>query len=64
MKIFLLSCFRHQSLRSWSFLLAFVLGEKRDIGYFDNLKANSRNGTDSVTFEAKSSNQNLIVFPQ
>uniref|UniRef100_A0A8C0N0T4 Uncharacterized protein n=1 Tax=Canis lupus familiaris TaxID=9615 RepID=A0A8C0N0T4_CANLF len=35
---------------------------KRDIGYFDNFKANSRNVTDSLTFATKSSHQNLIIF--
>uniref|UniRef100_A0A8I3WWH0 Ubiquitin-like-conjugating enzyme ATG10 n=1 Tax=Callithrix jacchus TaxID=9483 RepID=A0A8I3WWH0_CALJA len=36
--------------------------QKRDIGYFDNLKANSRNITNSMTFATKSSYQNFIVF--
>uniref|UniRef100_A0A8C3RQS3 Uncharacterized protein n=1 Tax=Chelydra serpentina TaxID=8475 RepID=A0A8C3RQS3_CHESE len=33
-----------------------------NIGYFDNLEANSRNITNSVTFPTKASNQNFIVF--
>uniref|UniRef100_A0A8C9J7R5 Uncharacterized protein n=1 Tax=Panthera tigris altaica TaxID=74533 RepID=A0A8C9J7R5_PANTA len=37
--------------------------QKRDIGYFDDLKANSRNVTNSMTFATKSSNQNLILDP-
>uniref|UniRef100_A0A673SX57 Uncharacterized protein n=1 Tax=Suricata suricatta TaxID=37032 RepID=A0A673SX57_SURSU len=58
----LLSCLHHQNLRPWSFLLAFVQGQKRDIGYFDDLNSNSGNVTNSMTFATKSSNQNLIVF--
>uniref|UniRef100_A0A8C7A9K8 Uncharacterized protein n=1 Tax=Neovison vison TaxID=452646 RepID=A0A8C7A9K8_NEOVI len=38
------------------------LQQKRDIGYFDSLKPNARNITDSVTFVAKSINQNLIIL--
>uniref|UniRef100_A0A8I5YT79 Uncharacterized protein n=1 Tax=Pongo abelii TaxID=9601 RepID=A0A8I5YT79_PONAB len=37
-------------------------GQKRHISYFDNLKADSRNITNSMTFATKSSNQNFIVF--
>uniref|UniRef100_A0A8I5T3N5 Uncharacterized protein n=1 Tax=Pongo abelii TaxID=9601 RepID=A0A8I5T3N5_PONAB len=37
-------------------------GQKKDIGYFDNLKANSRNITNSMTFLTKSSNQNFMIF--
>ncbi|KAJ1061496.1 hypothetical protein K5549_020609, partial [Capra hircus] len=36
--------------------------QKRDIGYFDNLKADSGNVTNSMTFVTKSSNQNFIIF--
>ncbi|KAJ1074898.1 hypothetical protein K5549_021476, partial [Capra hircus] len=36
--------------------------QKRDIGYFDNLKADSKNVTNSMTFATKSSNQNFIIF--
>uniref|UniRef100_A0A8C9AQP3 Uncharacterized protein n=1 Tax=Prolemur simus TaxID=1328070 RepID=A0A8C9AQP3_PROSS len=36
--------------------------QKRHIGYFDNLKADSRNVTNGMTFSTKSSNQNFIVF--
>ncbi|KAI4550504.1 hypothetical protein MJT46_018669 [Ovis ammon polii x Ovis aries] len=35
---------------------------KRDIGYFDNLKVDSRNVTNSMTFATKSNNQNFIIF--
>uniref|UniRef100_G1U046 Uncharacterized protein n=1 Tax=Oryctolagus cuniculus TaxID=9986 RepID=G1U046_RABIT len=34
----------------------------RHIGYFDHLKADARNVTDSMTFPTKSGNQNFIVF--
>uniref|UniRef100_A0A8D2B9W2 Uncharacterized protein n=1 Tax=Sciurus vulgaris TaxID=55149 RepID=A0A8D2B9W2_SCIVU len=37
-------------------------GQKGDIGYFNNLKADSRNVTNSMTFSTKSSNQNVIIF--
>uniref|UniRef100_A0A8C9AP36 Uncharacterized protein n=1 Tax=Prolemur simus TaxID=1328070 RepID=A0A8C9AP36_PROSS len=37
-------------------------GQKRDIGYFDNLKGDSRNVTNSMTFSTKSSSQNCIIF--
>uniref|UniRef100_A0A671G2G7 Uncharacterized protein n=1 Tax=Rhinolophus ferrumequinum TaxID=59479 RepID=A0A671G2G7_RHIFE len=36
--------------------------EQRDIGYFNNLKADSRNVTNSMTFATKSSNQDFIIF--
>ncbi|KAJ1065628.1 hypothetical protein K5549_020763, partial [Capra hircus] len=36
--------------------------QKRDTGYFNSLKADSRNVTNSMTFATKSSNQNFIVF--
>uniref|UniRef100_A0A8C8RVA4 Uncharacterized protein n=1 Tax=Pelusios castaneus TaxID=367368 RepID=A0A8C8RVA4_9SAUR len=35
---------------------------KGNIGYFDNLEANSGNVTNSVTFPTKASNQNFIIF--
>uniref|UniRef100_A0A5F7ZRS4 Uncharacterized protein n=1 Tax=Macaca mulatta TaxID=9544 RepID=A0A5F7ZRS4_MACMU len=38
------------------------IGPKRHIGYFDNLKADSRNITNSMTFATRSSNQNFIIF--
>uniref|UniRef100_A0A8C0VZU4 Uncharacterized protein n=1 Tax=Castor canadensis TaxID=51338 RepID=A0A8C0VZU4_CASCN len=37
-------------------------GQKRHVGYFNNLKADSRDITNSMTFSTKSSNQNFIVF--
>ncbi|CAD7684764.1 unnamed protein product [Nyctereutes procyonoides] len=36
--------------------------QRRDTGYFDNLKRNSRSVTDSMTFVTKASDQNLIIF--
>ena len=36
--------------------------QKRDTGYFDSLKVDSRNVTNSMTFATKSSNQNFIIF--
>uniref|UniRef100_A0A8C8Y8N1 Uncharacterized protein n=1 Tax=Panthera leo TaxID=9689 RepID=A0A8C8Y8N1_PANLE len=36
--------------------------KERDVGYFDDLKANSRKVTNSMTFATKSRNQNLTVF--
>ncbi|MXQ94644.1 hypothetical protein E5288_WYG014786 [Bos mutus] len=35
---------------------------KRETGHFDNLKLDSRNVTNSMTFATKSSNQNFIIF--
>ncbi|CAD7669468.1 unnamed protein product [Nyctereutes procyonoides] len=37
-------------------------GQKKHIGYFGNLKVDSRNVTNSMTFATKSSHQNLIIF--
>ncbi|KAM7317516.1 hypothetical protein ACRRTK_023818 [Alexandromys fortis] len=37
-------------------------GQKGHVGYFNNLKADSRNITYSMTLSTKSSNQNFIVF--
>ncbi|KAL0617517.1 Protein GVQW1 [Plecturocebus cupreus] len=37
-------------------------GQKRDVGYFDSLKVDSRNITNSMNSATKSSNQNFIVF--
>ncbi|NP_001019899.1 ribosomal protein S23, retrogene 1 [Mus musculus] len=36
--------------------------QQRNIGYFNHLKADSRNITYSMTFSTKSSNQNFIIF--
>ncbi|KAF3812898.1 hypothetical protein GH733_019240, partial [Mirounga leonina] len=47
--------------RGWDILNSKAKRET-DTGFFDNLKANSRNVTDSVTFANKSNNQNLIIF--
>uniref|UniRef100_A0A8C6K5F8 Uncharacterized protein n=1 Tax=Melopsittacus undulatus TaxID=13146 RepID=A0A8C6K5F8_MELUD len=49
-------------LQSWSLLLALVQGQERCVGYFDNLEANSRNVTNSMTLPAETSNQNFIVL--
>uniref|UniRef100_A0A663N7S8 Uncharacterized protein n=1 Tax=Athene cunicularia TaxID=194338 RepID=A0A663N7S8_ATHCN len=38
-----------------------VQGQQRNIGYFDNLEANSRNVTNSVTLPTETSNQNFIA---
>uniref|UniRef100_A0A8C0EZC2 Uncharacterized protein n=1 Tax=Bubo bubo TaxID=30461 RepID=A0A8C0EZC2_BUBBB len=35
--------------------------QQRNIGYFDNLEANSRNVTNSVTLPTETSNQNFIA---
>uniref|UniRef100_A0A2I3M154 Uncharacterized protein n=1 Tax=Papio anubis TaxID=9555 RepID=A0A2I3M154_PAPAN len=51
---------RHPTLLAPQFLEAG--GQKKDIGYFDNPKADSRNITNSMTFLTKSSNHNFIVF--
>uniref|UniRef100_A0A803XP89 Uncharacterized protein n=1 Tax=Meleagris gallopavo TaxID=9103 RepID=A0A803XP89_MELGA len=37
-------------------------GQQRNIGYFDNLEANSRNVTNGVTLPTKTSYQHFIVF--
>ena len=36
--------------------------EIKSTGYFDSLKVDSRNVTNSMTFGTKSSNQNFIIF--
>uniref|UniRef100_A0A8C6HH38 Uncharacterized protein n=1 Tax=Mus spicilegus TaxID=10103 RepID=A0A8C6HH38_MUSSI len=36
--------------------------QQRNIGYFNHLKADSRNITYSMTFSTKSSNRNFIIF--
>uniref|UniRef100_A0A8D0FKM5 Uncharacterized protein n=1 Tax=Strix occidentalis caurina TaxID=311401 RepID=A0A8D0FKM5_STROC len=41
-----------------------VQGQQRNIGYFDNLEANSRNVTNSVTLPTETSNQNFIILLQ
>jgi hypothetical protein len=45
-----------------SFLL-FGKGQKKHTGYFNNLKVDFRNVTNSMTFSTKSTNQNVISFP-
>lgn len=54
--------FSPSNLGSGFSLLAFVKGQKRDVGYFDGLKANSRNVCDSMTFVTKSRNYSFIIF--
>uniref|UniRef100_A0A8C9F3L2 Uncharacterized protein n=1 Tax=Pavo cristatus TaxID=9049 RepID=A0A8C9F3L2_PAVCR len=39
-----------------------VQGQQRNIGYFDNLEANSRNVTNGVTLPTKTSNQHFIFL--
>lgn len=46
-----------------SLLLAFVQGQKkRHIGYFNSLKIDFREMSDSVTFSTKSSNFSFVIF--
>ncbi|KAL0620736.1 hypothetical protein AAY473_009061 [Plecturocebus cupreus] len=44
------------------FKVLVLQGQKRDIGYFDNLEVDPRNITNNMIFATKSSNQNFIVF--
>uniref|UniRef100_A0A8D0FA30 Uncharacterized protein n=1 Tax=Strix occidentalis caurina TaxID=311401 RepID=A0A8D0FA30_STROC len=41
----------------------YITSQQRNIGYFDNLEANSGNVTNSMTLPTKTSNQNFIPSP-
>ncbi|KAF6094963.1 hypothetical protein HJG60_012017 [Phyllostomus discolor] len=62
------SCCEHLYTRSAFSLInnkkgkGWLLRPKERHCYFDNLKGNSRNVTNSMTFATKSSNQNFIIF--
>lgn len=65
---YLLLCFHHQNLQSWSFLLVFITDKKtkRQKTKRETVATltilNSSSVTDSMTFATKPSNQNFIIF--
>ena len=49
-------------LTSWSFFLFLVQGEKRDVGYFDNLETDAGNITNGMAFTTETCHQNFVIL--